>query len=297
MLRALQIKLSSWCGVGLFPKGAALGPRKIPDFEFVWMIEGSARYREGDREFEVPEGSIVLCKPRIPELFQWDRQRRSRHGYFHFEIVRAPQEWPPVGSWPVVRTPADGDVLRPLFRHVLTWNQKGSEAMRHFTAAYILAAFISGEVNTAELPGGMSWPEPVVRAWNHICATLNEKPDARITLSALARAACVSQEYLCRLFETFVRHSPVETVRLFRMERAAWIMMRSNYSIGQVADLFGYSDQFHFSRRFRQAYGMPPKEFLRKVRNGNCPAPPSLVSGTPPGLLAAATGRGSRRKA
>lgn len=287
MLRALQLKLSSWCGIGMFPKGATLGPRKLPDFEFVWMIEGGARYHQGDRSFDAPEGSIILCKPRVTERFEWDRQRRSRHGYFHFEIARSPKNWPVLDDWPVVRMPSEGDVLRPLFRHLLTWKDAGSNDMQSFTAAYMLAAFVVGEVNTAELPGSMSWPEPVVRAWNHISATLNEKPDARISLPALARVACVSQEYLCRLFDEFVKHSPVETVQLFRMERAAWVLMRSNYSIGQIADQFGYSDQFHFSRRFRQAYGMAPREFLRKVREGNCQPLPVLVSGSPAALNAA----------
>jgi YesN/AraC family two-component response regulator len=35
-------------------------------------------------------------------------------------------------------------------------------------------------------------------------------------------------------------------------------------TIGEVAELVGYSDQFYFSRVYKKYRGFPPKEFARR---------------------------------
>ncbi|HUW40344.1 MAG TPA: helix-turn-helix domain-containing protein [Rectinemataceae bacterium] len=50
-----------------------------------------------------------------------------------------------------------------------------------------------------------------------------------------------------------------------KLEEAEHIMSsRSTPSIGEVAEILGYSDQFYFSRLYKKYRGFPPKEFVRR---------------------------------
>jgi AraC-like DNA-binding protein/ligand-binding sensor protein len=49
-----------------------------------------------------------------------------------------------------------------------------------------------------------------------------------------------------------------------RIERAKRLLANPKVSIGDAADLSGFSDRFHFSKAFRRLAGMPPGEFQRQ---------------------------------
>ena len=65
-----------------------------------------------------------------------------------------------------------------------------------------------------------------------IPVTLDElqKVQGEVSLAELARAACVTPEHLCRVFKAAGQPSPVETVRLVRLDRAALAAMMDRYA-------------------------------------------------------------------
>ncbi len=274
----LGITLPVHFGVASYPPGASFGPRPMTDWEFVWLIQGDAHYRWGDREVAAAEGAIVLCRPGATDFFQWDRQRRTRHGFFHFGMAQ-----PPVGGWedwPLARQAAeDGDILPSLFRHLLTWLGRGDPEPCLPAISTMLAVFRAGTRPAEHLPPE-AWPPAVERACAFLFRRLDEDPAAAITLPEMAGAACVTPEHLCRLFKSSVGHSPAETVRLARLDRAAALLARSNYTITEIAALCGFADPFHFSRLFKSACGLPPREFRRQTQAGAVPALPRLVEVT-----------------
>lgn len=256
--------------IASYVPGATFGPRVMRDWEFVWLIEGDAIYRWNAQEFPAPEGSVVLCRPGAEDFFTWDRERRTRHAYFHFDLHAVPADWPAVESWPIVRRPGEGDILRPGFRHLLSWSRSGSPGLLRLTVLQMLSAFICGEYDCTGVPRD-ALPAPVLRTLQHVRKTLDRDMAAPIPLADLAKAARTTPEHLCRLFRSAMGHSPAETVRLARLDRAMMLLARSNYSIGEIATLCGFGSQFHFSRRFRDAFGVSPREMRKRLEAGNTP--------------------------
>ncbi len=97
-----------------------------------------------------------------------------------------------------------------------------------------------------------------------------------------ASAACVTPEHLCRLFRVHVGCSPMETLALARLDRALALLTRANYSVSEVAELCGYANPFHFSRRFAKGYGVSPTAARQAARAGG-PVPRPLLSYINPG--------------
>ena len=254
--------------VATYPPGATFGPRQMTEWEFVWMMEGDAIYHRSGEKFAAREGAIVLCQPNTTDGFTWDVRRRTRHGFFHFQLGRTPVAWQAPASWPVVRDVESGDVLRPLFNHILTWTAATDDTQKRAAATLLLAAFVTGETG-AQTPEREAWPEPVERAWSLISERTEDAQP--LALEELARAACVSPEHLCRLFRVSTGRAPMETLRLARLDRAAQLLSRSNYPVGEIARMCGFASAFHFSRSFRAAFHLSPREVRAAVRAGELP--------------------------
>jgi AraC family transcriptional regulator len=255
----LAVGLPTGSGIATYPAGASYGPRVLQDYEFVWMLEGHAEYQRDNQTIDAPAGCVLLCQPGATDAFQWDRHGRTRHGFFHFPVYSVPENWPPSDAWPVVRLLPPDDLVRPLFRHLLTWQDRENAAQCRLTIAHLLSVFVSGQ--TATSPDAPSeWPESVARAVVFLRRTLTDDPARALTLTQLADAACVTPEHLCRLFQASIGQSPLEAVRLARLEYAAGLLARSNYTISQISVLCGFANPFHFSRAFKRVYGLAPTQ-------------------------------------
>ena len=276
-LGALRARVTARPNVATYPPGATFGPRSATSWEFVWLLEGHATYRfqgAGESgEIGLRVGELLLCRLDERDWFEWDRDARTRHGFFHFELAESAEAWE---HWPRVRSMEEGDLFGPLARHLLTWSEDGDDGQRDLAASLFLTAFVSGQSSVGDVPPQRA-PEPVERAMHWLFAQLEDDASAPISLDALSKAAFVSPEHLCRLFKTATDHSPIEVVRLARLDRAALLLARTNFAIGEVAHLTGFASQFHFSRAFKEAYGTSPRELRKKLERGEAMPSPRLL--------------------
>ena len=280
---SLHLALHSGFHVATYPAGATFGPRALQDWELVWIIEGDVEYIYNERAIEAPQGSIVLCRPGTTDFFRWDTRRRTRHGWFHFHLLGdIPEDWPAPETWPVVRIPtSENDLLPTLFRALVadasTGNDAPASSASHLLALTLLASFVSEGDTGSQGVENSQYPEPVTRAMAFIAQRLEERPTDPLPLPEIAHAAYVTPEHLCRLFKSVTGHSPAETVRLTRLDRAAVLLVRTNYTIGEIARLCGFDSPFHFARRFKDAFGQTPSDLRRAVASGHGTVPLSRL--------------------
>lgn len=279
-IAGLDISPPRVIGTGTYPPGATYGPREMREFALIWLIEGNAVYRWGDETFDVRSEAMVLCRAGATDSFRWDPDLPTRHGYLHFDVNSYPDPWPD-REWPVVRQlqPGEDDILRPMFRHLIEWGETGDPVRSTMALGALLAAFVTGEIAGGRIP--VELPPPAIdRALSWLSLQLDQKPDAAITLAAMASAACVTSEYLCRLFKATTGRSPMETVRLARLDRAAMLVCRSNFPIGDIAEMYGFSSLVQFSQSFKTAYGRSPRAWRQAVLAGETPPHPRLYRNT-----------------
>ncbi len=86
-------------------------------------------------------------------------------------------------------------------------------------------------------------------------------------LNKLARIVGFSPRHLSRLFEEFYKTSPMKYLMNIRLNHAKQLLIKTNYSITEVAGLCGFSDGNHFSKAFRQHIGQPPNEWRKNFQN------------------------------
>jgi len=264
MSDAFQITSINTPAIAIYPPGATFGPRELVDYEFVWMMEGNAHYMCNGESVRAPEGSFVLCRPGVNDAFLWDTKRRTRHAYCHFSMETTPSFFSL--EWPILRSSAEVRVLEPAFQYLLTL----APSKEYFRLESALSLLVVAFVTTPEtrMVRDSVLPDSVELVLTYIRERLDGEPEAKITLAELAKIGYCSKEHLCRVFQSAIGLTPAECVRLSKLDRAATMLARSNYSISEISLQYGFSNPSHFTKRFLEEYGASPREFRQMLRQG-----------------------------
>lgn len=84
-----------------------------------------------------------------------------------------------------------------------------------------------------------------------------------ITLEALAETTYLNRSYLCRVFKREMGTSIFGYLNAFRMKHAAELLLKNgDMYIKKVAVQVGIEDPFYFTRRFKEYYGVSPREYV-----------------------------------
>ena len=267
-------------GAAIYQPGQTFGPRKLNDFEIVWITAGKAAYHHDGQVVSLPAGSVLLARPGFFERYQWDRNETSRHAFVHFDIVHKPDDWPAEQDWPIARAAADAGLPVAILRELIELvNARATQKLATATAREqrLLAALLDVLImpTTRQAHAQMDrLPEPVRRALDAIVANAERESCEPLDLDDLTRVAKVSRTHLIRLFRQHVAQTPIATVQMTRLDRAMTVLERSNLSMTQIAARLGFASPYHFSRRFTQAFGLPPSRMRARLRSGGArPAP------------------------
>ncbi|WP_173063602.1 helix-turn-helix transcriptional regulator [Phytohabitans houttuyneae] len=257
----VRVRVRNGPAVAHYPPGATLGPRVLPCFEFVWMLDGQATWHHSGRApgatpATVPlrPGLLLLSRPDLRESYTWDPERPCAHGYVSFYADGAGDH----RDWPTTRE--QSEPLAALCRYLLWLSSAGSPGAAERTAdvlSWLLDVFVRGPLGA----DAEELPEHVRRLGDHLHAAWRAGPARPMSLSELAAAAQVSPGHLARLFRQRFGTGPVAAVELIRLARAATLLQRSSLTVGAVAEVCGFANPFHLSRRFRVTYGLPPRAY------------------------------------
>lgn len=251
-----------------YAPGADFGPRTLGSYELVWLLAGSARHDwTRPRPDDVPEsgttqlrpGQLTLVTPGIRDMFRWDRQRTSRHAYLHFMIIE-PSGLPPTWQWPIVRDLVAAPILHGICDYLLELAAIGTAPAQRRSdelVALLVDLYVTGPLTES----GPVLPPHIAAAVEHVRRAWATDGMRIVTIEELCSATGLSAGHLHRLFRDHYRTGPARVFELIRLARGAVSLQRSNSGLTEIAQLVGYSNPYHFSRRFSQLYGQPPGRY------------------------------------
>lgn len=82
----------------------------------------------------------------------------------------------------------------------------------------------------------------------------------------LADLIHVSEGRFSHLFKESAGMAPLQYINKVRLEKAANLLKRGDYTVAEVANAVGFSDYNHFGRLFRRAFGCTPMEARKNSR-------------------------------
>lgn len=185
------------------------------------------------------------------------------------EQVRQEHDLPPEGA---LRT-ADGvafsdDIVRHLGDCIACAFERPDAASRLFVdyvamalLAHLAARHGAHPAVVRPIRGGLApWQER--RAKEMLMASMTGK----IGLDELAGACGLSRSHFARAFKATTGTSPLQWLRIQRIERAKDLLLNSSLPIEEIADRCGFADQSHFTRAFLGAVNVTPGLWRRLGR-------------------------------
>ncbi len=82
-----------------------------------------------------------------------------------------------------------------------------------------------------------------------------------IDLNSIAANLGFSSSYLTKIFNKVEQTTPSKFIRNYRMGIAKQLMDDKELTIQEIAQRVGYNDPFHFSKSFKQTFGISPTEY------------------------------------
>ncbi len=104
--------------------------------------------------------------------------------------------------------------------------------------------------------------EIIRRAQIYISTHIREK----LSVPVVARQVDVSPSYLTALFHKNLQISPGEYIRRIKLQESKQMIRENNLNFTEIAAALQYSTVHHFSRQFKEKFGITPTEYAKSVR-------------------------------
>jgi AraC-like DNA-binding protein len=96
-----------------------------------------------------------------------------------------------------------------------------------------------------------------------VIAVMQAHVRSSIGIDEIARILMLSTEHLCRIFRAETKMSPHQYFMRLKIEGASGFLISTSKTIGEIADWFGFENQFHFSRVFKSCTGLSPLRYRK----------------------------------
>ena len=99
-------------------------------------------------------------------------------------------------------------------------------------------------------------------------ALINDNLQREIPFNRLSASVNLSPSRLHQLFKDETGLSPGKYLRLLRMQKAKLLLESTFLSVKQIMRRVGLTDESHFVRNFKKAYGFTPARYRAQFQNG-----------------------------
>ena len=104
--------------------------------------------------------------------------------------------------------------------------------------------------------------EIIRKAQQYISSHIREK----LSVPLVARQVDVSPSYLTALFHKNLQISPGEYIRRIKLQESKQMIRENDLNFTEIAAALQYSTVHHFSRQFKEKFGITPSEYAKLVR-------------------------------
>lgn len=196
--------------------------------------------------------------------FQQVRRYRPRGGpwrfwFFEYECAEALPF--PIGRPVQAADPARDEAES---KECLEWLRRASPTASAYASALFAAMVHRWMVAFA---AGAEARHPREAQVREAVAEMRRSLGMQVSIPALAARHGMSERAFRSAFEAVMDWPPKRYFDRLRLEKGAELLRQNRRSIGEIADELGFSSPFHFSRAFRELFGVPPSTYAAVIRS------------------------------
>lgn len=224
------------------------------DYSLVYVLNGRLNFSADDKPFTVDKGCFALIEPKRHLTFTSDKNFNSYYwlqfsGYNANSLIESLnlefEKAYSIGVHEDIK-----EYFNQIFKEFLI-NDSLFDTVVGANLTELMAA-LSRKMNSAE--------KFSLTSIEYIHKHYNEDID----VSFLAELENLSSSRYRAVFKQAVGTTPYDYIISLRINTACFYLSSNNYSIDEIAEIVGYSDQFYFSRIFKKKTGISPLKYRQQ---------------------------------
>jgi AraC family transcriptional regulator len=252
----------AWATHHRWAAGQWLRRHPTPAYALWFVLHGAIEIRSEDgRALELSDGDALLFPPHVP------RDIFTPHGAEWLSIGLVAQLFGRVdvfSQWalPLQWRPDEPakEFLRLWMDHIVALFPPATEALQ-----LVVRGLAQGLVGLLLHTFGCDHHLFLPRWLHQALQRLRENPAVSVT--ELAQAALFSPAQFRRRFRIWTGLTPREYLRRYRLELAQRLLETTDLPIAHIADRCGFESLSHFTRTFKNAFGISPARYREGTKD------------------------------
>ena len=265
--------LPQLCGCGLFAASESfIHTDRVPDFcVLIYVIDGCIYVTEGDTDYEVNAGELLILKNGIHHFGKKKIQKGTKWIFVHFRIsadCNASPFYPDASPLGAYDATAESILTLPKFldnvsarfekelKTFIEYAQSDDAYKKWFINQRLFLLLSSLAVSTQGFSNNLTLSD-------RICRYLSDNIGVPFNSENIEKRFYLSYKYMAHLFKKEKGVTMQQYHNSVRMDEACRLLCSTLMSIGEIADKLGFSDVLYFSRCFRNYTGKSPSAYRK----------------------------------
>lgn len=263
---AASLNLNS-CGCSKTEPFHSFGPAIKPNYLLHFILSGKGKFEISGKTYQLEAGSGFFIPPNELAFYEADEKDPWTYIWVGFRGREAEEILKEMGIslyHPIFQS-TKSEELYEIVKDMMEHNTYGiANELRRSGLLGIFLSVLASEATTKIMDESDKANTYVRRA----LAYIQENYCNPIRVTDIADYVCINRSYLYTLFERSIHMSPQKFLAIYRISKAAELLLATNYSIETIAISCGYTDPLVFSKAFRQMKGMSPTAFRKAEGEG-----------------------------
>ena len=247
----------------------SFGPASRNHYLFHYVLSGTGKLMADNSrgvtcEYQIRSGQGFMIFPRQVNTYIADQKLPWEYVWIEFDGMKAREIIEMAGLTPdhPVYHASYKDLRESMMNEMVYIAGHSGESPFHLIGhLYLFIDYLSRSAASTRLTSGGRVRDFYIReALNYI--EQNFQND--ISVEGIASFCGLNRTYFGRIFKETVGSSPQQFLLNYRMAKAAELLKLTTLSISDIGNAVGYPNQLHFSRAFKNVYGVSPREWRNK---------------------------------
>lgn len=237
-----------------------LNRKHFPFFAIIYTISGKGSFKYKSKTHELRRGSLSAFSPNEPYVYTTDVDDPMEQIFLIFVGEKADEllvksGLDKKGAIKVLNPEAIFNNLKQILDNGISEGEYSQEICCNYLWAILLEQASEKGYQSVE---GTSF-ESFER-----CRKYLESNFTNINSSSqLADNCCLNVRYVARLFRKYSEMRPYDYLISLKLNKAANLLITTNFNVNQISTMSGIDDAYHFSRIFKKKFNVPPSEYRR----------------------------------
>lgn len=240
------------------------GPAARNHYLFHYVLSGTGRLMSNDskgvtHEFSIKSGQGFMIFPGQINTYIADERLPWEYVWLEFDGLRVKEAVELAGltpDTPIYRAQSK-ELREVMMQEMLYIAQNGSAAPFHLIGhCYLFLDALTRSSSVMRLKSNNKLRDFYI---HEALSYIEENFQNDISVEDIARICGLNRSYFSKIFHQTIGKPPQEFLLHYRMAKASELLNLTQLTVGDIGNAVGYLNPLHFSRAFKNVYGVSPR--------------------------------------